>query len=131
MGHTVLSPQGRFGPLSETHPGVGQTCPICGTELFAGQFPALIDPIPGSPEDEAKAEAGRAHNVQCDIAHEDCAHPPTISIAARVRHRDEGHVHLDLFVGRTGQTRSNAGRLVLRRQEFAAMVQRHGWVEVE
>lgn len=81
-----LSPRGRFAPLTDETVGsyTNQTCPLCSLPFEVGQAPALVqigEPVYTSPDDEAKAALGRAHNVEVDMVHEVCAYPPHVMVA--------------------------------------------------
>lgn len=71
----VLSPRGRFEPLAADHPAVGQPCIGCGKLLEPGQPPSLVNGVPADADEQASADAGRAHTVQAQLAHESCAFP--------------------------------------------------------
>ncbi len=71
----VLTLRGRYGALTADHPGVGDTCPGCGDKLEVGDVPSLVNGVPYDEEQIEKALAGRAHNVECKLAHERCAYP--------------------------------------------------------
>lgn len=68
----AASAAGRFGPLREDHPSVGERCPLCGRPLLAGDRPCLVALGPADEEERAKAAAGRAHNAEALVAHESC-----------------------------------------------------------
>ena len=75
MSVTILSPPGRFKPLSETHPGVGTVCSLCGDPVRVGQRPALIEVGPADTDEERKAAAGRAYTAEAALVHESCVYP--------------------------------------------------------
>lgn len=70
-----LSDKGRFAPLVESHPGVGEVCQKCGRTLKVGDRPALIEVGPASPKDEEKAARGVAYTASALMVHESCAYP--------------------------------------------------------
>lgn len=63
----------RFGPLDVDHPAVGTLCPGCDCPLRGGDVPMFVNGRPADEEEAAKAAAGRPHNEQVDLAHQDCA----------------------------------------------------------
>ena len=73
MIHDVLSDPGRWGPIPADSSNIGHICPGCGEPLKAGQRPALVNGTPANEEEAARADAGRAHTVACELAHEACA----------------------------------------------------------
>lgn len=70
-----LSPKGRFAPLTETHPGVGEVCQKCGRTLKVGDRPALVEVGPASEKDQDKASRGVAYTATALLVHESCAYP--------------------------------------------------------
>ena len=68
---TPASPQGRFGPTTvELGP-----CAICHDLVKGGDIPTIVNAVPADAEEQAKADAGRAYNARCDMAHQSCAYP--------------------------------------------------------
>lgn len=67
-----VSPPGRFDPLPADHPAVGETCAGCPQPLMQGDLVALCNPTPADDDEQAKADAGQAHNAEVVLAHECC-----------------------------------------------------------
>lgn len=72
---TERSPIGRFGPLREDHPSVGDLCPACHQPMLVGDVPSLVDLAPADAEEAAKQRAGAAYNAVAAVVHERCAWP--------------------------------------------------------
>lgn len=70
-----LSEKGRFAPLVESHPGVGEVCQQCGRTLKVGDRPALIEVGPATQTDQDKASRGVAYTASALMVHESCAYP--------------------------------------------------------
>lgn len=64
----------KFGPKSVDHPSIGSNCPACGKPFAAGDYTTLIALGPGDdPDNQAKANAGRAYNAVAVEVHWACA----------------------------------------------------------
>lgn len=55
-----------FGPKTADHPGVGETCPICGHVFQEGDYTTLVARAPASEEEAEKRRAGRAYTARAD-----------------------------------------------------------------
>jgi hypothetical protein len=64
----------KFGPKSETHPSVGQVCPVCKQPFKVGDYTTLFGAYPASPEDAEKKARGAAYIAEACEVHWDCAH---------------------------------------------------------
>lgn len=71
----VLSPKGRFGQLLASDPKIGNVCRMCDRPFEAGDVPALVEIGPADLDEQAKADEGKAHNVEAAMVHERCAYP--------------------------------------------------------
>lgn len=71
-----------FEPLPESHPALRHQCCRCDRYFEAGDRTVLVDGVPASPEDQAKADADKAHTVEAKLAHAECEWPSDEAIRA-------------------------------------------------
>lgn len=73
---TPVTPYGRFGPASDDEVYRHSPCAICDEPIVTGQVPSLVGPLrPVSEEDSKKADQGKAHTAEAQVAHQSCAYP--------------------------------------------------------
>jgi len=90
MSEQQTSGRNWFGPKTPDHPSIGTPCPLCGVPFAAGDWTGLVAMEPGSPEDAAKAAAGRAYTARAVELHQRCIEAAARAWLAHQQPRAEG-----------------------------------------